>query len=146
MVDYSVLNLPFIEKSFHERKILLPKRHDELMSLQDIEIKFWNSKNLYRWVWLIEVSTRRYHQNEYNECLPNSKKNIILLSQIFTVRMPRVFSVITLFKKKIICLSLHYLHVFARVFAIVRKSVDTELESNNFNYSDIFSLETRLSK
>ena len=38
--SYSVLNLPFIEKSFDERKILLPKRHDELMSLQDIEIKF----------------------------------------------------------------------------------------------------------
>ena len=37
-----------------------------------------------------------------------------------------------------------YLQVFARVFAIGGKSVDTELEWNNFNYSDIFSLETRL--
>ena len=48
--------------------------------------------------------------------------------------------------REIISLSLHYLQVFAPVFAIGGKSVDTELESNNFNYSDIFSLETRLSK
>ena len=60
-----------------------------------------------------------------------------------------VFSVIGFQKKnrrEFFLLFLHYLQVFAPVFAIVGKSVDTELESNNFNYSDIFSLETRLSK
>ena len=61
-----------------------------------------------------------------------------------------VFSVIGFQKKNrrelLLLFFLHYLQVFPPVFAIVGKSVDTELESNNFNYSDIFSLETRLSK